>query len=604
MLNESPRPHFVAQDGHYLFAWHHPARPDRRRHVAVVLCPSIFGEFVGAYRVWRTLAGQLADSGFDVFRFDYEGTGDSAGGLREPERVHAWLKNIERVVKEARDMTGAREVALVGLRIGGTMALHAAAAIGGVERLVLWSPFRSGRAYVRELRAFARLAKEDYVAKKDDGPDIPVAGHILPGPVASEFERLDVDALLTAPARHILLVEHDERPTDPTIEAHLRSLGSCVTCIRPTGTAKMLDPGATFSVPGHAREAVARWLEEWPTAGTPDAGVQQPRRASSAMVHGSGFHERAVRFGPSDRLFGILSVPHGADSGAPAIVLLNTGYQCRIGPHRLYVPLAREWAEQGHVVFRYDLGGIGDSEPPAGGGDNVAYPDHALDDAREAIEFVRAQAPGRMVIVAGLCAGGWHAFRAAREGLAVDAIVSINPPLYLRDGMVRREALNEYQQVETYRTALRQPARWARALRGQSSYRSFFRIAASHVVRKLKGLAGAAFGGRLVDGLARDLAEINARGITSLFVFSRGDGGLEYFQLHAGTVGRRGRAQRISHVIVDDAGHTFNPAEAQHTLRDVLLQFVSDQTREARRARLGASPAVKESLSGYLPQRH
>jgi dienelactone hydrolase len=321
------------------------------------------------------------------------------------------------------------------------------------------------------------------------------------------------------------------------------------------------------------------------------------------MVHGPGFHERAVRFGPSDRLFGILSVPNGADTGAPAIVLLNTGFQCRVGPHRLYVPLAREWAEQGHIVFRYDLGGIGDSDAPAGGGENVTYPDHALDDAREAIEFIRVHAPGRMVIVAGLCAGGWHAFRAAREGLAVDAIVSINPPLYLRDGMVRTDAWNEYQQVETYRMALREPARWARVLRGQSSYLSFFRLAASHVVRKLTGLAGTAFGGRLVDGLARDLATISARGVTSLFVFSRGDGGLEYFQLHAGAMGRRRGAQRISHVVVDDAGHTFNPEEAQQALRELLMEFVAERSRDARRARSASSPAVKESLSGYLPQR-
>jgi alpha-beta hydrolase superfamily lysophospholipase len=580
-LNEA-RPHFIPQDGNYLFAWHHPAHPDRRRHAAIVMCPSIFGEFVGAYRVWRALAGQLADSGFDVFRFDYEGTGDSAGVIREPERVDAWLRNIERVIQEARDVTGARQVALVGLRIGATMALHAAAAIGGVDRLVLWSPFRSGRAYVRELRAFARLAKENYVTKIDDGPDIPLAGYILPASVASEFERLDVDSLMTAPARHILLVEHDERPTDPTIGAHLRSLGSCLTCIRPVGTAKMLDPGPTFSVPGNARDAVARWLDEWPT-GRPDVLAEPRPGAASDMAHGSGFHEHAVRFGPAERLFGILSAPNGADSDAPAIVLLNTGYECRIGPRRFYVPLAREWAEQGHVVFRYDLGGIGDSEAPAGCGDNVAYPDHALDDAREAIEFVRAHAPGRMVIVAGLCAGGWHAFRAAREGLAVDAIVSINPPLYLRDGMVQTESWNDYQQVETYRTALREPARWARALRGQSSYRSFFRLAASHAKGKLKGLAGSAFGGRLVDGLARDLVHINARGITSLFVFSRGDGGLEYFQLHAGPMGRRRARHGISHVIVDDAGHTFNPAEARQTLRELLMEFVAERTREARR---------------------
>ena len=47
-----------------------------------------------------------------------------------------------------------------------------------------------------------------------------------------------------------------------------------------------------------------------------------------------------------------------------------------MGPHRLYVPLARDWAARGHHVLRYDLGGIGDSAPPPGAADNIAYPAH------------------------------------------------------------------------------------------------------------------------------------------------------------------------------------------------------------------------------------
>ena len=79
--------------------------------------------------------------------------------------------------------------------------------------------------------------------------------------------------------------------------------------------------------------------------------------------------------------------------GAPSIVLLNTGFEYHVGPHRLYVPLARDWAARGHLVLRFDLGGIGDSAPPPGAPDNVAYPGHMLDDAREAIALVRKEAP-------------------------------------------------------------------------------------------------------------------------------------------------------------------------------------------------------------------
>ena len=231
---------------------------------------------------------------------------------------------------------------------------------------------------------------------------------------------------------------------------------------------------------------------------------------------------------------------------------------------------------------------------------NVPYPAHALYDAREAIAFIRTQAPGRRVIVAGLCSGAWHAFQAAREGLAVDAVMSINPPLYLRDGMTRTHAWNDYQQIETYRTGLREPACWKRALRGQSAYRSFFRLAALYAVKKMKGLIGVAFGAQLVDGLARDLAAIGARGIPCFFVFSRGDGGLEYFQLHAKAAPpRRGGPPSIQHEIVDDAGHTFNPPAAQRAVRTVTRLREPTDTRCAPGARESSRAVEPRSLTAH-----
>ena len=110
--------------------------------------------------------------------------------------------------------------------------------------------------------------------------------------------------------------------------------------------------------------------------------------------------------------------PSAFPGAAPAIILLNTGCEYHVGPNRLYVPLAREWAARGHLILRYDLGGIGDSAPPPGVEENDVYPAHALDDANQAIALVRKEAPDRRVIVAGICSGAWIAFLAARERLS------------------------------------------------------------------------------------------------------------------------------------------------------------------------------------------
>ena len=92
----------------------------------------------------------------------------------------------------------------------------------------------------------------------------------------------------------------------------------------------------------------------------------------------------------------------------------------------------------------------------------------------------------------------------------------------------------------------------------------------------------AMLGGRWQEGLARELDAISARGITSLFVFSHGDPSLEYFRLRASrTLVRRRARGRIRYVVVDGAGHTFSPADAQGTLRMLLNDFVAQQSRAA-----------------------
>jgi alpha-beta hydrolase superfamily lysophospholipase len=198
-----------------------------------------------------------------------------------------------------------------------------------------------------------------------------------------------------------------------------------------------------------------------------------------------------------------------------------------------------------------------------------------LDDACEAIAFVRKESPRRRVIVAGLCSGGWLAFLAAREGLAVDAIVSINPPLFLRDGAAGAQWVLDGDDLERYQQSIRDPAKWIKALRGGASYATFTRVAASALGRQFAVRVNGVLGDAMQNGLSKDLNTIAGRKIRSLFIFSGGDDGLAYFQLHAQSVLRRaGVRDFVQHVVVEGAGHTFRPRAAQATLRKLLSDFV------------------------------
>ena len=66
-------------------AWYHA--PEVRSGQGVVICPPLGHEYISAYRSLRELADRLAAAGVAVLRFDYHGTGDSAGEDDDPDRM-------------------------------------------------------------------------------------------------------------------------------------------------------------------------------------------------------------------------------------------------------------------------------------------------------------------------------------------------------------------------------------------------------------------------------------------------------------------------------------------------------------------------------------
>ncbi|HEY7050597.1 MAG TPA: alpha/beta hydrolase, partial [Mycobacterium sp.] len=128
---------------------HHPDRPTGR---GVLICPPFGYEVTCAYRTLRRLGDRLAASGNTVLRFDYEGTGGSAGTGIEADQFERWIGSVVAGLEELR-RRGAARPAIVGLRLGAALAAAAAASEQDLGPIVLWEPVWSGRQFYRELRA-------------------------------------------------------------------------------------------------------------------------------------------------------------------------------------------------------------------------------------------------------------------------------------------------------------------------------------------------------------------------------------------------------------------------------------------------------------------
>jgi amino acid adenylation domain-containing protein len=132
-----------------LFGMYHvPTGVDRGR--AVLLCAPLGWEYMRTHWAIRTVARLLAEDGFHVLRFDYTGTGDSAGAGREAT-MDRWIDDIATAATELSASSGVAEVSLVGVRLGGTLAALACLRRLAAASLVLWDPVVSGSQYLETL---------------------------------------------------------------------------------------------------------------------------------------------------------------------------------------------------------------------------------------------------------------------------------------------------------------------------------------------------------------------------------------------------------------------------------------------------------------------
>lgn len=109
-----------------------------------------------------------------------------------------------------------------------------------------------------------------------------------------------------------------------------------------------------------------------------------------------------VRFGPQDRLHGVLCGPP-TTTAAPTLVLPSAGLLPRAGPFRLHVELAQRLAARGLRTFRFDVPGVGESPRFDGFGSREA--------TVAALDKLQAEHGCSEFVVGGLCSAAdlaWH----------------------------------------------------------------------------------------------------------------------------------------------------------------------------------------------------
>lgn len=566
---------FGAAGGELAGFYHAPHRSaDRDATRGVLLCPSIGCEYLSAYRTFRVLAERLAASGLPTLRFDYYATGNSSGSDRESGLVARWLDDVVTAATALRQRSGVESIALVGLRVGGTLAAVAAERTRA-EALVLWDACVTGRAYLREARTLHRLRFPQ--SEPAANGDVESVGFLLSAETARALEQLTLVSLPARPAPRVLLAERRDRPSATELAERLEALGSVVER-RPVDDCSELTRGALYSpLAEQSMTTIAAWLAEPGDARA--RGEQRAARPSrvhaSAVLHavsedGSAIVESPMRFGDGDRLYGVsVERAGGADRALPAVILPNTGADHHVGPHRLWTVLGRRWAALGFRVLRFDISGLGESLPGPSRSEHVAYAPEAVSDLRAAATLMH-EPGGPAPLVIGVCTGGYFAVQAVLAGVPLGECIAANPQFYWYEGMpVDARVLGAYHDLRRYPTSMISWAKWRRLLTGQTRV-----VAVAKRLASGARIAVARMRHRPPRGSANEmLAALADAAIPTFLLFGDSDEGWLHAQLHAGQALRQlSRSPAVTIDVVARADHTFMPHWCQEILAERLTR--------------------------------
>jgi alpha-beta hydrolase superfamily lysophospholipase len=525
---------YFGETGSQALAWLHDADLPAQR--GLVICSSFGREDLCIHRSLKHMAQAAAAKGMPALRFDYPGSGDSAGSEFGSAVVSRWIASIGDAIDTLKHETGVSEVCLLGVRLGTLLAACAASGRDDVAGMVAIAPLIAGRFYVRELKAYALGAASMGMTVPQERSDhlLEAGGFAMDEATQEALKGLDLVKDGWKPAYPTLIIERDDVPPDPRWLQHLQGVGAPVSSLRIPGYAGMVRDSSPHhcEVPAMIIDAATPWMVELPplASAAPARSVAVASAMRWTSPQGMALVEQVETVDVGARLAAMvtrLASPPAESAPQRAIVLLSGGTDRRIGPGRLFVRLAREWAARGFVVMRLDLSGIGDSEPRPGVAENLPYLRTALDDIAAAVQHLRREHRVGHCQLVGHCAGAYNALRAAVETTAVDAVILINPLLYLSAGdgpvdlAVHRTEVTD--SVRGYKRNLFHWDRWRALLADPGKIIRVGRILAvlvrdklSNRVRDLMRLMGM----HLHDDLPSELLQLARRNTRIRLVFS------------------------------------------------------------------------------------
>jgi pimeloyl-ACP methyl ester carboxylesterase len=549
--------------------------------MGVLLCEPFGYEAICSHRALVAFAQAAASLGIPVLRFNYRGTGDSDEIDPRADQLLAWSQDVVAAVAELQRRTGVRRVCLLGFRLGALLASLAAAQCEAVAALIAIAPVVNGRKHLRELRTIQMAASTQAAkgASQDAAAPFEVSGFTLSAATLAALSPVDLTTQ-QAPAPDMLIIDRSDLPSAKAWGEHCTAGGARVQYQSLQGFVRMMMTAPDLALIPHSMiAAMKEWLKPLlPAVPAPRTTDPSPSETAMLLLQGDASNplkitERPVILAASRQVFAIVTEPHSAEVRRRGVILLNAGATHHIGPNRMYVTLARRWARRGCVVLRLDLAGLGDSTVGSADEPSEVFPPTAIEDIGAAIEFMRIKYGVNDVTLGGLCAGAYHALRAAAAALPLNRIMMVNPLHYHeRPGITRQDLqwLGFVHNPSIYRQQALPNGYWQAVKSRRLDVRQLLKLYAQHAGMRARR-AARRLHLRISPDLGSELEQIAARGVDMVFMFGSGEPGIGILKNEAGaSLERLGPRCRI-HVLAG-ADHIFSDSTARAALEELLSE--------------------------------
>ena len=254
-----------------LLGLRHP--PATQPHAAMLVCAPLLQEGIRCQRALWSLSEALAAAGVDVLRFDWFGSGDSAGSSAEID-VPGLVEDIAAAEFLMRSPAGPDRTVLVrprlfGLRSAALPLLAYASARREPVDVVLWAPALDGRALTaawreqhrRQLHGAGRFLSANTVSDDDE-----LLGFVIDRDLLEDLGAWHGSDLLLPAGSRLVLAQWPASPADQAFVDAQRAAGVMVEYLQLDGADEPAwddpDQFETQIFPRQAVTQLARHLAE------------------------------------------------------------------------------------------------------------------------------------------------------------------------------------------------------------------------------------------------------------------------------------------------------------------------------------------------------